>query len=250
VVRDVERRLEAMTVAGGTISERALSKLKVILERAKRLQKQKKDDKNKLYAMHAPEVECIAKGKARKPYEFGVKMATAVAHEVSLIIGARTFAGNPFDGHILSAALEQSTNLMQDHSVKTKEVIADLGYRGLSVDGYSVIINARIRRCASFWMPPVKKSPGGRLYGYRIFKQTDALIGPNMGRIPVDERAMSKRKTDVIENFGERLATNSLEHRLLEIEKLDPKAKRQITQLLDTFIERAKLKQRVNAQGA
>ena len=47
-----------------------------------------------------------------------------------------------------------------------------------------------------------------------------------------------------------RLATNSLERRLLEIEKLDPKAKRQITQLLDTFIEREKLKQRVNAQGA
>lgn len=47
-----------------------------------------------------------------------------------------------------------------------------------------------------------------------------------------------------------RLATNSLERRLLAIEKLDPKAKRQITQLLDTFIEREKLKQRVNAQGA
>jgi transcriptional regulator with XRE-family HTH domain len=47
-----------------------------------------------------------------------------------------------------------------------------------------------------------------------------------------------------------RLATNSLERRLLAIEKLDPKAKRQIAQLLDTFIEREKLKQRVNAQGA
>lgn len=47
-----------------------------------------------------------------------------------------------------------------------------------------------------------------------------------------------------------KIATNRLERRLLEIEKLDPKAKRQITQLLDTFIEREKLKQRVNAQGA
>lgn len=45
-----------------------------------------------------------------------------------------------------------------------------------------------------------------------------------------------------------KLATNRLERRLMEIEKLDPKAKRQITQLLDTFIEREKLKQRVNAQ--
>ncbi|CAG0970082.1 HTH-type transcriptional regulator ImmR [Burkholderiales bacterium] len=45
-----------------------------------------------------------------------------------------------------------------------------------------------------------------------------------------------------------KLAVNRLERRLIEIEKLDPKAKRQITQLLDTFIEREKLKQRVRAQ--
>ncbi len=45
-----------------------------------------------------------------------------------------------------------------------------------------------------------------------------------------------------------KIATNRLERRLMEIEKLDPKAKRQITQLLDTFIESEKLKQRVNAQ--
>ena len=44
------------------------------------------------------------------------------------------------------------------------------------------------------------------------------------------------------------LATNRLERRLLEIEKLDPKAKRQLTQLLDTFIESEKLKARLRAQ--
>jgi hypothetical protein len=44
------------------------------------------------------------------------------------------------------------------------------------------------------------------------------------------------------------VSTNRLEGRPLEIEKLDPKAKRQIAQLLHTFIEREKLKQRVNAQ--
>jgi transcriptional regulator with XRE-family HTH domain len=41
-----------------------------------------------------------------------------------------------------------------------------------------------------------------------------------------------------------------LHRRLQRIEKLDAKAKRQITQLLDTFIEREELKQRVSAQGA
>ena len=47
-----------------------------------------------------------------------------------------------------------------------------------------------------------------------------------------------------------KLATHRLERRLLEIAKLDPKAQRQITQILDTFIEREKLKQRIDAQEA
>lgn len=46
-----------------------------------------------------------------------------------------------------------------------------------------------------------------------------------------------------------KIATNRLERRLLEIEKLDPKAKRQITQLLDSFIEGQKLKQRVGQRS-
>ena len=44
------------------------------------------------------------------------------------------------------------------------------------------------------------------------------------------------------------LATKRLERRLLEIEKLDAKAKRQLTQLLDTFIEGEKMKARLRAQ--
>src|SRR5207302_4614810 len=36
----------------------------------------------KVYSLHAPEVECIGKGKAHRPYEFGVKVsvATTVKH--------------------------------------------------------------------------------------------------------------------------------------------------------------------------
>jgi transposase, IS5 family len=33
----------------------------------------------KVYSLHAPEVECIGKGKAHKPYEFGVKVSVATA---------------------------------------------------------------------------------------------------------------------------------------------------------------------------
>lgn len=45
------------------------------IERATRIQTQQRTDKNKLYALLAPEVECIGKCKARKPYEFGVKIS-------------------------------------------------------------------------------------------------------------------------------------------------------------------------------
>lgn len=45
-----------------------------------------------------------------------------------------------------------------------------------------------------------------------------------------------------------RIASNRLERRLLEIDKFDPKAKRQITQLLDSFIEAEKLKQQMKAR--
>ena len=47
-----------------------------------------------------------------------------------------------------------------------------------------------------------------------------------------------------------KLATNRLERRFLEIEKLGATEKRQIIQIIDSFIERGKLKQRVNAQEA
>lgn len=50
------------------------------------------------------------------------------------MMGARTFTGNPYDGHILSAAIEQVTNLLQDLPVKIKQIVVDLGFRGVDAD--------------------------------------------------------------------------------------------------------------------
>jgi IS5 family transposase len=132
VMREVQRKIEAPDFAPDR--PKAASDLMMWLERAERIRTQQRHDKNKLYAMHAPEVECIGKGKARKPYEFGVKSAVVVSHKHGLMLGARTFPGNPYDGHILSAVLEQSTNLVQDHSVKLKQIVVDLGFRGVDAD--------------------------------------------------------------------------------------------------------------------
>lgn len=70
-------------------------------------------------------------GKARQPYEFGVKAGFAVTHKRGLIVGARTFPGNPFDGHTLAEQLEQARILTEEHNTPIKQVYVDLGYRGV-----------------------------------------------------------------------------------------------------------------------
>ena len=71
VIREVQRKRALLDE--GLIAPKAWGELSMWLERAERVRTQQAKDKNKLYALHAPEVECIGKGKARKPYEFGVK---------------------------------------------------------------------------------------------------------------------------------------------------------------------------------
>ena len=101
---------------------------------------QQRKTKNKLYAQHAPEVECISKGKARNPYEFGVKVSLAVTHKQGLMVGARSFPGNPYDGHVFSAQLERTANLLQDTGRVPRQVVVDLGYRGVDADNPGVQI--------------------------------------------------------------------------------------------------------------
>jgi IS5 family transposase len=136
VLREIKRKLPEVKPE----SAFSLTRLNTILERAERIRTQQPKDKNKLYALHAPEVECIGKGKARKPYEFGVKASLAVTHKSGLMVGARTFPGNPFDGHVLNQQLEQITTLLEDIGRRPKHVIMDLGYRGVDADNPGVEI--------------------------------------------------------------------------------------------------------------
>lgn len=136
VLRETQRKLVTAT----TESPATMTRLTTLLERAERIRTQQRKDKNKLYALHAPEVECIGKGKARKPYEFGVKASIAVTHKSGLMVGARTFPGNPYDGHVLNEQLEQTTILLEDTGKTPKQVIVDLGYRGVDQDNQTVEI--------------------------------------------------------------------------------------------------------------
>ena len=145
VMREVQRKRQAPDLTARSAT--AVSDLTMWLERAERIRTQRTKDKNKLYALHAPEVECIGKGKARKPYEFGVKAAIVVSHKTGLMMGARTFPGNPYDGHILSAVMEQVANLMQDVPAKIKQIVVDLGFRGVDADnpGQEIIHRGKIK---------------------------------------------------------------------------------------------------------
>ena len=54
LIRQTQRKMSASTA-----NVAALSALNTWLERAERIRSQHRTDKNKLYALHAPEVECI-----------------------------------------------------------------------------------------------------------------------------------------------------------------------------------------------
>ena len=127
--REVGRKMSALGLAvqetlGHTLSQAQ----RLILQTAS---KKNPGKQGKLYSWHAPEVECISKGKSRTPYEFGVKVGIATTLQGNLIVGARSFPGNPYDGHTLNEQLEQASILMQATGMKPETVYVDLGYRGV-----------------------------------------------------------------------------------------------------------------------
>ena len=98
-----------------------------LLALAERIHTQQRHDKKKVYSVHAPEVECIAKGKAHKRYEFGCKVGVASTSKDNWIVGVQHLPGNPYDGHTLKGAIEQVTRLT---GWIPKETFCDMGYRG------------------------------------------------------------------------------------------------------------------------
>jgi transposase, IS5 family len=141
VFRDVGRK-----IAGNAALEAKFARLLGLVER---LMAQKPKDKDKLYALHAPEVVCIAKGKARTPYEFGAKVGIAVTNREGLVLAAKAFAGNPYDGHTLAETLDQATSVS---GVTPERIYVDKGYRGHNYTGAGEVMIAGRRRGLSATM--------------------------------------------------------------------------------------------------
>lgn len=119
VYRDIERQLENKPEIKEHFSD--------LLGKAKRLLEQKREDKNKLYSLHAPEVECISKGKVHKKYEFVVKTGIVTTHKSNFVVGIQALPGNPYDGHTLTESLDQVEKLA---GIRPENSYVDLGYRG------------------------------------------------------------------------------------------------------------------------
>jgi transposase, IS5 family len=123
-IRDITRK-----IAGDSFLQNQFA---AELYKANRVLTQKPRDGGKhIYSLHAPEVECIGKGKSHKPYEFGVKASIATTLHRSkggqFAIHAKTLPGRPYDGHTLETVLPDIEALT---GAGIKRVLADAGYKG------------------------------------------------------------------------------------------------------------------------
>jgi transposase, IS5 family len=132
VLRNVER--------GG----RKLSALHAqVVSVARRIFAQPRTDHGKVYSVHAPEVECIAKGKVQKHYEFGGKVRIVTTSQHGWIVGIDAEHGNPYDGATLKPALAQVKRLT---GVRPPEAFVDKGFRGQSHHPKAVAVYISGRR--------------------------------------------------------------------------------------------------------
>ena len=111
-------------------TERASSRNPLSLAHRVREQQQSQRGK-KIYSLHAPEVECIGKGKAHRPYEFGVKVSVATTLHRSkggqFIAHVKALPGNPYDGHTLATVIPE---MEAQIGASLSRIVADRGYRG------------------------------------------------------------------------------------------------------------------------
>ncbi|MEA2817536.1 MAG: transposase, family [Rhodospirillaceae bacterium] len=141
VIRDIRRKIE-----GNAELEERFANLLALAVRVRFQDHRQRGPK--IYALHAPEVECIGKGKARAPYEFGCKVSIATPATKpkggQFVLHAKTLHGNPFDGHTLGPVIADLEKLT---GVETRRIHVDKGYRGHNhTEKFRVWISGQVRR--------------------------------------------------------------------------------------------------------
>ena len=131
-------------MVSGIVLERMLARARCVLD-----QKQRQRGP-KVYSLHAPEVECIGKGKAHRPYEFGVKVsvATTLSHAKGgqFVAHVKALPGKPYDGHTLKTVIPDMEAMIGN---TIERILADKGYSGHNAPPdykFSVFISGQKRR--------------------------------------------------------------------------------------------------------
>src|SRR5258707_4183855 len=141
IIRDIRRRIE-----GNTALEDCLGPLLALAFRVRHQEQHQRGPK--VYSLHAPEVECIGRGKARAPYEFGCKVSIATPVTAprggQFVLHAKALHGNPYDGHTLGPVIADLEKLT---GVTVRRIHGDKGYRGHNhPDRFKVWITGQVRR--------------------------------------------------------------------------------------------------------
>lgn len=168
VIRDVVRK---------TADDPALkARFAPLLSLARRVREQNHRQRGpKVYSLHAPEVECIGKGKARTPYEFGCKVsiATPVTKPKGgqFVLHAKALHGNPFDGHTLGPVVADLEALT---GAEVQRIHVDKGYRGHTyANRFRVWISGQVRRVTA----PIRREMKRR-----------AAVEPVIGHLKAEHR--------------------------------------------------------------
>jgi transposase, IS5 family len=141
IIRDISRK-----IAGNPALEDRFDRL---LDLARRVRDQDQHQRGpKVYSLHAPEVECIGRGKARAAYEFGCKVSitTPVTSPKGgqFVLHAKALHGNPYDGHTLGPVIADYERLT---GVEVRRIHVDKGYRGHNhPHRFRVWISGQVRR--------------------------------------------------------------------------------------------------------
>lgn len=144
LIRDIRRK--------SADDEELKAAFATVLVRADQVRQQRQRQRGwKLYSLHAPEVECIGKGKARAPCEFGCKVSIATPvtrpRGSQFVLHAKALHGNPFDGHTLAAAV---ADVEANTGVETRRIHVDRRYRGHDhPHRFRVWITGQVRRVTS-----------------------------------------------------------------------------------------------------
>jgi IS5 family transposase len=141
IIRDIRRKIEGNPALKDCFGP--------LLDLASRVRHQEQRQRGpKVYSLHAPEVECIGKGKARAPYEFGCKVSIVTPVTAprggQFVLHAKALHGNPYDGHTLGPVIADLETLT---GVTVRRVHGDKGYRGHNYpDRFRVWISGQVRR--------------------------------------------------------------------------------------------------------